>query len=411
MHHPQIFHGQTPQPIPQQAFYGVPGAPQFAPNHQPYPYAGEVPAGMAMGMVGGMPMAMGIPNGGVPPSGPMMHAGMQQQQHQHHQHQQQQLHQQQQHNQMAAHHNQYGNAGYAQAIHTPTTTPMQAHPQAAFHPPATVSPAKRNSPHGPPQGPPPPGPSHHPSQQQSHPSQQQQPPRHMPNSAPAQPQSGPSSTPSDNGPPGGRPNQQPPLSPASREQEKERITLLLTINGELLQETVKLREQGKAGTPAPTPGPKGDGKEDKDVADGEISPVKKPPQPEFIDCMRRLQANLAYLAAIADRSHKPASHIPPAPAIMSPPENRPALAELYKKLAALFPGVAINSRAGSAQPKAGGSDKSVTTSPKHASTTSKEGSSEAENKYKQWLEEMGGPAAQADKAKATGNRPAPKAGS
>jgi len=35
--------------------------------------------------------------------------------------------------------------------------------------------------------------------------------------------------------------------------------------------------------------------------------------------MRRLQSNLAYLAAIADRSHKPSSQIPPHPQIMLAP--------------------------------------------------------------------------------------------
>jgi hypothetical protein len=40
-------------------------------------------------------------------------------------------------------------------------------------------------------------------------------------------------------------------------------------------------------------------------------------------CMRRLQANLAYLAAIADRSHKPSSQIPPHPAIISAPPLSP----------------------------------------------------------------------------------------
>jgi hypothetical protein len=35
--------------------------------------------------------------------------------------------------------------------------------------------------------------------------------------------------------------------------------------------------------------------------------------------MRRLQSNLAYLAAIADRAHKPSSQIPAHPAIMSAP--------------------------------------------------------------------------------------------
>lgn len=39
--------------------------------------------------------------------------------------------------------------------------------------------------------------------------------------------------------------------------------------------------------------------------------------------MRRLQANLAYLAAIADRSHKPSSQIPPHPTIISAPPLSP----------------------------------------------------------------------------------------
>ena len=92
--------------------------------------------------------------------------------------------------------------------------------------------------------------------------------------------------------------------------------------------------------------------------------------------MRRLQGNLAYLAAIADRSHKPSSQIPPHPACMSAPplslrpkrevrssasetkienmdqENKPesieslkesefrveTLKDQYKRLQALFPG-------------------------------------------------------------------------
>jgi len=36
-------------------------------------------------------------------------------------------------------------------------------------------------------------------------------------------------------------------------------------------------------------------------------------------CMRRLQSNLAYLAAIADRSHKPSNQIPAHPTIMTAP--------------------------------------------------------------------------------------------
>ena len=85
-------------------------------------------------------------------------------------------------------------------------------------------------------------------------------------------------------------------------------------------------------------------------------------------CMRRLQSNLAYLAAIADRSHKPSSQIPPHPAIMSAPPLAPkpsvtspsgekkedpseekkseenedrieTLKDQYKRLQTLFPGV------------------------------------------------------------------------
>lgn len=35
--------------------------------------------------------------------------------------------------------------------------------------------------------------------------------------------------------------------------------------------------------------------------------------------MRRLQANLAYLASVADRNHKPGNAVPLFPAIMEPP--------------------------------------------------------------------------------------------
>lgn len=84
--------------------------------------------------------------------------------------------------------------------------------------------------------------------------------------------------------------------------------------------------------------------------------------------MRRLQSNLAYLAAIADRSHKPSSQIPAHPAIMTAPILAPKsptdasphpdnkqddfgdrpddaesrcenLRDLYRQLQALFPGV------------------------------------------------------------------------
>jgi len=54
--------------------------------------------------------------------------------------------------------------------------------------------------------------------------------------------------------------------------------------------------------------------------------------------MRRLQANLAYLAAIADAKKKAAGSIPATPAIMVPPPHLADVRELYKKLNSLFPG-------------------------------------------------------------------------
>jgi hypothetical protein len=48
--------------------------------------------------------------------------------------------------------------------------------------------------------------------------------------------------------------------------------------------------------------------------------------------MRRLQANLAYLAAVAERKPNP-----PGPAIMTIPQSPRILTELYTKLQALYP--------------------------------------------------------------------------
>lgn len=54
--------------------------------------------------------------------------------------------------------------------------------------------------------------------------------------------------------------------------------------------------------------------------------------------MRRLQANLAYLAQNAEKVPKPGQQMQPGPAIMSLPASHPELAKLYTKLQDLFPG-------------------------------------------------------------------------
>jgi len=54
--------------------------------------------------------------------------------------------------------------------------------------------------------------------------------------------------------------------------------------------------------------------------------------------MRRLQANLAYLAQSAEKHSKPGQQAHPGPAIMSVPTTSAELAKLYQKLVELFPG-------------------------------------------------------------------------
>lgn len=53
--------------------------------------------------------------------------------------------------------------------------------------------------------------------------------------------------------PAGKMNPPTPLSPGAQTRERDRVTLLLDINRVLLQEVLKLQEQGKTG-PLPQPG-------------------------------------------------------------------------------------------------------------------------------------------------------------
>lgn len=119
--------------------------------------------------------------------------------------------------------------------------------------------------------------------------------------------------------------------------EKARVSTLLDINSTLLQEVVNLQSAGKAGGPPPAQSQDGNSSSMPDQSSqANKSPAQKP-SPEYIECMRRLQANLAYLAAIADRTKKSGGATPSAPAIMTPPPKMPALNDLYAKLAELFP--------------------------------------------------------------------------
>ncbi|KAI9823869.1 MAG: hypothetical protein M1826_007615 [Phylliscum demangeonii] len=142
---------------------------------------------------------------------------------------------------------------------------------------------------------------------------------------------------------------QPPNSPASPERERDRISLLLLINGELLRELLRMQADGKAGGmpgqgpgQGQSPGPSPTDEAENAHAEPGASTLKAPPgtpSPSFYESMRCLQANLAYLAAVADRAHKPTAHIPAHPAIMTPPRSLPSMADLYQRLAFLFAGV------------------------------------------------------------------------
>lgn len=112
--------------------------------------------------------------------------------------------------------------------------------------------------------------------------------------------------------------------------EKARVTALLDINSALLQEVINLQATGKAGSASNT---------DANPSDQTADPSKagQKPSPEYMECMRRLQANLGYLATIADRAKKSGGVAPQAPAIMTPPPNLPSVNDLYGKLNELFP--------------------------------------------------------------------------
>jgi hypothetical protein len=110
--------------------------------------------------------------------------------------------------------------------------------------------------------------------------------------------------------------------------EKARVSVLLEINSTLLQEVVNLQAAGKAGTAPAT---------DANAEQGDApKPAPQKPSQEYIECMRRLQANLAYLATIAERAKKPGA-VPQAPAILNAPTSVPAVKDLYSKLNELFP--------------------------------------------------------------------------
>ncbi|EOA84931.1 uncharacterized protein SETTUDRAFT_117339 [Exserohilum turcica Et28A] len=113
-----------------------------------------------------------------------------------------------------------------------------------------------------------------------------------------------------------------PMSPVTPARTQDRVATLLEINSILIKDVCDLQAQGKSGHVGATPDRKPEGEK--------AQPSK--------DYMRRLQANLAYLAQNAEKVPKPGQQMQPGPAIMSVPASHPELAKLYTKLQELFPG-------------------------------------------------------------------------
>ncbi|KAG6146349.1 hypothetical protein E4U28_000694 [Claviceps purpurea] len=175
------------------------------------------------------------------------------------------------------------------------------------------------------------------------------------------PVSGPSQTPTSSAHPGGGmsiPTSAIPISPGSESCEKQRFALLLDINHELLYESILIQstQQQLKNENALATG---------NATDRKATEEENLFQQDYFQCMRRLQGNLSYMAALADR--KPEVKVPPCPAYLSAPplnlslklrapsvalegrdpdldpvadrkERDMALRDLYSKLQALFPG-------------------------------------------------------------------------
>jgi hypothetical protein len=96
--------------------------------------------------------------------------------------------------------------------------------------------------------------------------------------------------------------------------EAQRVSALLDINRFLLLELNFLQTK----PPSPAEPPK------SDLTKPPPSSPNPPSSPHYVDYMRRLQSNLAYLASVADRPHKPLNPIPAWPMIMNPPARKDA---------------------------------------------------------------------------------------
>lgn len=121
-----------------------------------------------------------------------------------------------------------------------------------------------------------------------------------------------------------------PQSPGTQNREQQRISLLLEINNELLQDIDRLQAEGQGGIMNPQ-------QLQQVRSDGQ---PEKPASEQYINVMRRLQANLQYLMPRASQANSATpipNNQPPGPAYLSPPPHMTALVPQYERLKALFP--------------------------------------------------------------------------
>ncbi|KAK5168955.1 uncharacterized protein LTR77_006264 [Saxophila tyrrhenica] len=117
-----------------------------------------------------------------------------------------------------------------------------------------------------------------------------------------------------------------PQSPGQQSLEQQRIQLLLSINLDLLEEVNRLQAEGQGGVLSETQqnDARAKGLDDKMASQ------------EYVQCLRRIQANLAYMMPKAQP--QAAAKMQPGPAHMTPPRHMASMREKYQQLAELFPG-------------------------------------------------------------------------
>jgi hypothetical protein len=140
--------------------------------------------------------------------------------------------------------------------------------------------------------------------------------------------------------------------PSQSDIDKQRVALLLEINSHLLELIQTLQSAGKGGD-VQSPAQPNDAN----------PPEQKKPSREYVEPLRRMQANLAYLASLAERHQKPgqaAGQPPPWPQVMTAPPGDEKLGQMYARLQALFPAWRVQqqrlaaAQAAQAQQAAGG---------------------------------------------------------